>query len=94
VLPDLSVSVWAYLAAYAIAWLALATVTWQWSVSRMEAGRSGVLGIAELAMALLSATLIGGAMLDAGEWAGAALIAGAALLVALEPDSQDQNASG
>ncbi|MBJ7469336.1 MAG: hypothetical protein JHD06_11065 [Rhodoferax sp.] len=63
-------------------------------MSRMEAGRSGVLGIAELAMALLSATLIGGSMLGAGEWAGAALIAGAALLVALEPDSQDQNASG
>ena len=94
VLPDLSVSVWAYLAAYAIGWLALATVTWQWSVSRMEAGRSGVIAIAELAMALLSATLIGGAMLDAGEWAGAALIAGAALLAALEPESQHQSTDG
>ena len=94
VLPDLSVSVWAYLAAYAIGWLALATVTWQWSVSRMEAGRSGVIAIAELAMALLSATLIGGAMLDAGEWAGATLIAGAALLAALEPESQHQSTDG
>ena len=60
----------------------------------MEAGRSGVIAIAELAMALLSATLIGGAMLDAGEWAGAALIAGAALLAALEPESQHQSTDG
>ena len=56
----------------------------------MEAGRSGVIAIAELAMALLSATLIGGAILDTGEWTGAALIACAALLAALEPDSQVQ----
>jgi drug/metabolite transporter (DMT)-like permease len=73
--------------------LALATATWQWSVTRMEAGRSGVISIAELIVALLSAALIGGEVMDAWELAGAGLIAVAAVLAALEPAAKAGPAS-
>ena len=92
-LPELPTQVWWYLAAYAIGWLALATATWQWSVTRMEAGRSGVISIAELIVALLSAALIGGEVMDAWELAGAGLIAVAAVLAALEPAAKAGPAS-
>ena len=75
---------------YSFAGLLLVTATWQWSVTRMEAGRSGVIAIAELAVALVSATLIGGALLALREWTGAVLIAAAAVIEATAAPSTSE----
>lgn len=72
------------LAAFSLVWMGLVTFTWQWSVTRLEAGRSGVIAIAELVVALLSATLLGGESMSAVECLGGALIAAAALLEATD----------
>ena len=72
------------LAAFSLLWMGLVTFTWQWSVTRLEAGRSGVIAIAELVVALLSATLLGGESMSATEYLGAALIAAAAILEATD----------
>jgi drug/metabolite transporter (DMT)-like permease len=72
------------LAAFSLLWLGLVTFTWQWSVTRLEAGRSGVIAIAELVVALLSATLLGTESMTLMECLGAALIATAALLEATD----------
>jgi drug/metabolite transporter (DMT)-like permease len=72
------------LAAFSLLWLGLVTFTWQWSVTRLEAGRSGVIAIAELVVALFSATLLGGESMTLLECLGAALIGSAALLEATD----------
>jgi drug/metabolite transporter (DMT)-like permease len=79
-----SAGVIAGLLAYSLLGLALVIVTWQWSVTRLEAGRSGVLAIAELLVAMLTATLIGDETLLPREWLGAALIVAAAVLEATD----------
>lgn len=70
------------LAGYAFGWTVLATATWQYGVTHMEAGRAGVILIAELLVALVSATLIGGETMAPREWLGGSLIALAAALEA------------
>jgi drug/metabolite transporter (DMT)-like permease len=72
------------LVAYSFGGLLLVTATWQWSVTRLEAGRSGVIAIAELGVALVTASLIGGERLTPHEWLGGALIMAAALLEATD----------
>jgi drug/metabolite transporter (DMT)-like permease len=72
------------LAAFSLFWLALVSFTWQWSVTRLEAGRSGVIAIAELVVALVSATLTGYETMTLLECIGAALIACAAVLEATD----------
>lgn len=72
------------LVAYSLIGLALVIVTWQWSVTRLEAGRSGVIAIAELLVAMLTATLIGDEVMVPREWLGAALIVAAAVLEATD----------
>jgi len=83
-LLDLTPAVMGWLVAYSIGWLALVTATWQWSVSRMEAGRAGVISIAELVVALLAATLVGGETMTVLECVGAVVIALAAILEATD----------
>jgi drug/metabolite transporter (DMT)-like permease len=80
----LSPQVLLLLAAFSLLWMGLVTFTWQWSVTRLEAGRSGVIAIAELVVALLSATLLGTESMTLMECLGAALIATAALLEATD----------
>lgn len=75
--------------AFSCLWMGLVTFTWQWSVSRLEAGRSGVIAIAELAVALVSATLSGMEVMTALDCVGAALIAGAAVLEATDNPGSD-----
>lgn len=77
----------AALAAYGFGWLVLATATWQYGVTHLEAGRSGVILIAELLVALLTATWFGNEQLAPHEWVGATLIALAALLEATDSSS-------
>ena len=72
------------LAAFSLLWMGLVTYTWQWSVTRLEAGRSGVIAIAELVVAVISATLLSGQMPSSTECIGGALIALAAVLEATD----------
>lgn len=80
------------LAGYALGWLLVATATWQYGVTHMEAGRAGVVLTAELLVAVVSAALFGGEQLSPREWLGGAFIAAAALLEASTPSSPKENA--
>jgi len=75
------------LVAYTFVGLLLVIVTWQWSVTRLEAGRAGVISLAELLVAVVSAVVIGGEVLAPREWAGGALILAAAVLEATDTGS-------
>lgn len=55
-------------------WMAIAMWTTMYGVTHLEAGRSGVLLVAELVVAAVSAMLIAGERLEGLEWLGAALI--------------------
>lgn len=81
-----AVSLFACLAvlAYGFGWMLLATATWQFGVTHMESGRAGVVMLAELLVAVLTATWWGGGQLSGLEWAGGALIACAALIEATD----------
>jgi drug/metabolite transporter (DMT)-like permease len=84
-LPDFTPSLLILLAVFSVLWLSLVTYAWQWSVTRMEAGRSGVITIIELIVAILSATLLGSETMTLLESVGAALIGMAAVLEATDP---------
>jgi drug/metabolite transporter (DMT)-like permease len=85
VLPNFTPSLLILLAVFSVLWLSLVTYAWQWSVTRMEAGRSGVITIIELIVAILSATLLGSETMTLLESVGAALIGMAAVLEATDP---------
>lgn len=85
--PALSPGLALALLAFAFGWLALATITWQYGVSRMEAGRSGVIMMLELLVATGSAVWLGGESPSPREWLGGGLIAVAALLEATAPQA-------
>jgi drug/metabolite transporter (DMT)-like permease len=70
------------LAAYALVWTVLATATWQFGVTHVEAGRAGVILVAELVVGVVSAALLGDEHLGVREWLGAGLVTLAAVLEA------------
>jgi drug/metabolite transporter (DMT)-like permease len=80
----LSAPVWAGLLAYGFGWLLLATATWQYGVTHIESSRAGVILLAELVVAVLSALWWGGEAMTPLGWVGGALIALAALVEALD----------
>lgn len=82
--PNLQPSTVVGLLLFSLLWLGLVTATWQWSVTHLEAGRSGVISIAELVVSVLSATLIGQERLEWAEFLGGALITLAAILEATD----------
>ena len=72
------------------AWMAIAMWTTMYGVTHLEAGRSGVLLVAEIVVAAVSAMLIAGERLEGLQWLGAALILVAAVAEARgngKPDS-------
>ena len=85
--PTLNPGLTLALLAFAFGWLALATLTWQYGVSRMEAGRSGVIMMLELLVATGSAVWLGGESPSPREWLGGSLIAVAALMEATSPSA-------
>ena len=82
--PDLPTFAWLGVVLYGFNWLLVATATWQYGVTHIESGRAGVILLAELLVAVVSASWWGGEQLSAIEWIGGALIAGAALIEALD----------
>lgn len=83
-MPAMSAGVWFGILAYGFGWLLLATATWQFGVTHLESSRAGVILLAELVVAVLTALWFGGESLTPMGWAGGALIAAAALLEALD----------
>jgi len=79
---DLTLGTWWNLAAYTLVWLLLANIGSQWAVVRLEAGRSSIIIIVQLVVAVLSATLVGQERLSALEWFGCSLVVIAATLEA------------
>ena len=84
-LPALPPAAWAWLALFAVCWLLAATLLTQYSVTHLEAGRSGVLLLTELVVVVVSATLIGGKVLSFGEISGGVAILTAAAIEAQSP---------
>lgn len=84
-LTGLPAMAWIGVVLYGGVWLLLATATWQFGVTHIESGRAGVILLAELLVAVLTASWWGGESLSAIEWVGGALIAFAALLETLDP---------
>jgi len=82
--PDLPTFAWLGVVLYGFNWLLVATATWQYGVTHIESGRAGVILLAELLVAVVSASWWGGEQLSAIEWIGGALIASAALIEALD----------
>ncbi|MDR7093852.1 DMT family transporter [Hydrogenophaga laconesensis] len=82
--PALSTSTWLAVLAYGFIWLLLATATWQFGVTHLESSRAGVILLAELVVAVLTALWFGGESLTPMGWAGGTLIAVAALVEALD----------
>lgn len=90
-IPVLPSWIWVALVGFGLLWLLGATVATQWSVTHMEAGRASILLTAELLVAVLSATLIGGESLSMLEIIGGALIFASTILEAWrqDPDPRD-----
>ena len=82
--PAIPGGVWLALLAYGFIWLLLATATWQFGVTHLESSRAGVILLAELVVAVLTALWFGGESLTPMGWAGGTLIAVAALVEALD----------
>jgi drug/metabolite transporter (DMT)-like permease len=82
--PTVPAGVWLALLAYGFVWLLLATATWQFGVTHLESSRAGVILLAELVVAVLTALWFGGETLSPLGWAGGTLIAVAALVEALD----------
>jgi drug/metabolite transporter (DMT)-like permease len=83
-LPAMGAGVWLAILAYGFGWLLLATATWQFGVTHLESSRAGVILLAELVVAVLSALWFGSETLTPMGWAGGALIAIAALVEAVD----------
>jgi drug/metabolite transporter (DMT)-like permease len=82
--PAMRSGVWLAILGYGFGWLLLATATWQFGVTHLESSRAGVILLAELVVAVLSALWFGGETLTPMGWAGGALIAIAALVEAVD----------
>lgn len=93
--PAMGLGVWLGILGYGFGWLLLATATWQFGVTHLESSRAGVILLAELVVAVLTALWFGGESLTPMGWAGGALIATAALVEALgsAPDEAPTAAS-
>ncbi len=81
-LPSISPIHGIQLLAFAVFWLITAMWVTMYGVTHLEASRAAVLLVIELAVAVVSALVIGGERLDTLGWLGAALITTAALLEA------------
>jgi drug/metabolite transporter (DMT)-like permease len=80
----LGLGVWIAVLAYGFVWLLLATATWQFGVTHIESSKAGVILLAELVVAVMSALWFGNESMTGLEWAGGALIAMAAFAEALD----------
>ena len=95
-IPVLPAIEWGLLCLFAFVWLMGGTLLTTFGVTHVQASRAAVLQVAELLVAVVSAVLIGGESLAAGEYFGGAMILLATLIEALgkppEPDAEASHA--
>jgi len=72
------ITIWGLLVVYTLTWLLGANIGSQWAIERLEAGRSSIIIISQLIVAVLSATIIGDERLSGVEWFGCFLVVSAA----------------
>ncbi len=82
-IPMLAATEWTLLCLFAFVWLMGGTLLTTYGVTHVQASRAAVLQVGELLVAVVSAVLIGGESLSAGEYAGGAMILLATLIEAL-----------
>jgi len=73
---------------YGAVWIVLITMGTQWAVTRMEAGRSSIILVMELVVAVASAAIIANANLGVNEMIGGAMVMAAALLEGMRNDDE------
>lgn len=74
--------------AYGAIWLTLISIGTQWAVTRMEAGRSAIIIVMELVVAVTSVALLTSAELQAHEIIGGLMVISAALLEGSRSEDQ------
>lgn len=82
-MPELGMNVWLLLAVFAFIWLFGATIFNTYGLANLEASRASILQVTELFVAIITATLIGGEVLETKEYIGGALIIVATIFEAL-----------
>jgi drug/metabolite transporter (DMT)-like permease len=83
----------AWAMAYGALWLTMITIGTQWAVTRIEAGRSAVIIVMELVVAVVSVALISGESLKFYEIIGGLLVIFAALLEGMRSGEDELPAS-
>ncbi len=78
-LPDNNAVLWAVI--YGALWLTLITTGTQWAVTQMEAGRSSIIIVVELVVAVVSTALIITSCLTFYEIVGGLMVLSAAVLL-------------
>jgi drug/metabolite transporter (DMT)-like permease len=86
-MPEIGVTMWLLLAAFALFWLLGAGLFSTYGFSKVEASRASILQVTELFVAILTATLIGGEVLETKEYIGGALIVIATILEAIPTEN-------
>lgn len=87
-LPVISDTNWLLLIAFGLTWILGATICTQWAVTRLEVGRSSILIIMELIVAVSSAIFIGNESASPTEIIGGLLILIAAILEGMRQSSK------
>lgn len=88
-MPEASLLYWLALPALGLLWILPGTLATYFGVSRLPAGKAGILLLAELVVAIVAAVLINNEVLKLTEVLGAGLILAAGLLEALtEPQEE------
>ncbi len=85
-IPAVSI-LWAIV--YGALWLTMITIGTQWAVTRIEAGRSAVIIVTELVVAVVSVAIISGASLKSYEIIGGLLVMCAAILEGARSDEAE-----
>lgn len=80
-------------ALYGVVWLGLITYGTQWAVTRMEAGRSSIIIVMELVVAVVSSALILGSDLGTNEILGGLMVLSAAIMEGARYEDSEQTLS-
>jgi len=83
-MPEMSWMMWLIIAVFAFIWLFGATIFTTYGVTHIEASRASILQVTELFVAIISATIIGGEVLEMKEYIGGSLIIIATLIEAFD----------
>lgn len=86
-IPTVAPFTWVLLILFAFVWLLGGTLLTTYGVAHLEASRASVLQVMELLVAVVSALLIGGEVLEAKEWIGGSMVVVAAFMESTTSDT-------